>query len=252
MRSKIFETQSKFQKIEVYERDKLGKTLYLSNMEQFSEADEHVYHETITKVPLSTHGKPNKVLVIGGGDGGTVRDALKFESVESIDVCEIDPKVVEVCREYFPQMAGSFDNPKVNLFHEDGSLFLKNANKTYDAIIVDSTDPDEPSKTLFCKEFYENLKLVSNKKTIIVLQFEGLFFNPQLLDEVVSSLYETFDYVDFFRCLYERGIDDDYTTFALCSQSDFDRPEGMDELFAFNKSVYKKIINFKKRINWLK
>lgn len=253
MKIKIFEKNSPYQKIQVFEKENLGKalSLYLNGIEQFSAFDEHIYHEVMAGVPLAINETPSNVLIIGGGDGGVARECLKNDLVKSIDVCEIDKNVIDTCKKYFPQISCSFADPKVNIIYEDGSLFLKTANKKYDVVIVDSTDPDDTSEPLFGKEFYENLELVSKKDTIITLQFEGCFFTNKRLINVLSSLYESFAFVDFFRCEYERGLKDDYTTFCLCSQSDFSRPIGMESLFQFNGENYSKIKNFKKRINWL-
>lgn len=251
MKNKIFDKKSSYQKIEVFEKGNLGKALYLNGIEQFSEFDEHIYHEVMAGVPLAINKKPNDILVIGGGDGGIARECLKNNLVESIDVCEIDKDVVDVCKEYFPQMSHAFNDSKVNIFYKDGSLFLKNANKKYDVIIVDSTDPDDTSDPLFGKEFYKNLSLVSKEETIITLQFEGCFFDNKRLNNVLSSIYQSFKFIDFFRCEYERGLRDEYTTFCLCSQSDFSRPIGWKNNFEFDSKNYNKIKNFKKRINWL-
>ena len=254
MKIKIFESYSAYQKIQIFQKENLGKCLYLNNIEQFSEFDENEYHETISNVPLAIHPKPKHILVIGGGDGGVARECLKNSHVESIDVCEIDKNVVDICKEHFPQMTCSFEDPRVNIFYEDGSLFLKNSNKKYDVVIVDSTDPDDTSEPLFGKKFYQDLSFVSKENTIIVLQFEGCFFNNKRLDQTISSIYEVFNYVDFFRCEYKRneGAKDEYTTFAICSQSNFSIPKNMQEFFKFNNKYYKKIINFKKRMEWLK
>ena len=181
MKIKIYESHSQYQKIQIFQKENFGKSLYLNDIEQFSEFDENKYHEAMSNVPLAIHSKPEHILVIGGGDGGVARECLKNFEVESIDVCEIDKDVVDICKQHFPQIACSFENPKVNLLYEDGSLFLKNTNKKYDVIIVDSTDPDDTSEPLFGKNFYQDLSLVSKENTIIVLQFEGCFFNSQRL-----------------------------------------------------------------------
>jgi spermidine synthase len=252
MKTKIYEKKSPYQKIEIFKKEGMGKSLYINNIEQFSEFDEHKYHETMAGVPLAIHPKPNNILIIGGGDGGIVRECLKNNSVESIDLCEIDEYVINICKKHFPQITKSLENPKVNIFNEDGSVFLKKTKKDYDIIIVDSTDPNETSNGLFSKDFYKDLNLVSNNQTISVLQFEGCFFNNTTLNRVLSSIYETFNFVDFFRCEYDRGDKNKYVTFAICSRSNFSRPINMLDLFEFNGSNYKKIRNFKNKINWLK
>ena len=99
LKSRIFHKQSEFQKIEVYETENVGKSLFLDDIEQFSEVDEIEYHRTMTEAPFSIHSKPNKILIIGGGDGAIARECLRYKSVESIDLCEIDEEVVSTCRE---------------------------------------------------------------------------------------------------------------------------------------------------------
>jgi len=121
---KIFSTSSNFQKIEIFEAKDIGKALVLDDEFQFLDFDEHIYHETITKVPFSIKPDANKILIIGGGDGGTVRECLKF-SPTFIDVCELDKIVVDTCKEYFPNMASSLEDEKVSVLFEDGKKFDK-------------------------------------------------------------------------------------------------------------------------------
>ena len=119
LEKKLFETKSSFQKIEVYQTKDVGKTLFLDGVEQFSDLDEHIYHETMANVPLSIHKNPNNILIIGGGDGGIARECLKNKSVQKIDLCEIDLEVVNVCKNFFPQISKSLKDSKVNLIIDD-------------------------------------------------------------------------------------------------------------------------------------
>jgi len=151
--------KSKFQEIEVVDSDAFGKILLINGIIMVTESDEFCYHEMIAHVPLCVHPKAQKVLVIGGGDGGTVREILKHDSVEGIDVCEIDGKVIEICKKHFPDLANSFDDFKVKIFCEDGNKFIKAHKNEYDIIIVDSSDPIGPAEVLFRREFYEAMYL---------------------------------------------------------------------------------------------
>jgi len=122
--------KSPFQEISVVNSPAFGKILVNDGIVMLTEADEAGYHEMIVHVPLCTHPKPEEVLVIGGGDGGTVREILKHSDVKRVDVCEIDEQVVEVCRRHFPKMANSFDNDKVHLYYQDGAQFLTTQKKS--------------------------------------------------------------------------------------------------------------------------
>jgi len=131
-------TRSKFQDIWVVETQGLGRMLVIDGVTMLTEFDEFAYHEMISHVPLLVHPKPSRVLVIGGGDGGVVREVLKHPEVESVHLCEIDEEVVNVCREYLPSQAGSLDDPRVKIFYEDGAKFAANHPGSYEVIIVDS------------------------------------------------------------------------------------------------------------------
>lgn len=140
--------------MEVYETDTWGNLMTIDGMVMLSEKDEFVYHEMLTHVAMFTHPKPKRVLIIGGGDGGTAREVMKHESVEQVDMVEIDKAVVEASRLHFPGV-GDFDNPKLNVLFEDGIAFVKNVKVPYDVIIIDGSDPVGPAEGLFEKDFYQ-------------------------------------------------------------------------------------------------
>ena len=138
--------QSEFQKIDILDSYELGRILVLDGFLMLTEKDEYIYHEMITHVPMATNPNIKRVLVIGAGDGGTIRELTRYSSIEHIDMVEIDRRVVELCREYLPQTAGKLDDPRLAIYYEDGLKFVRGRENEYDLIIVDSTDPFGPGE----------------------------------------------------------------------------------------------------------
>lgn len=149
----LFSKQSDYQLVEVYETDTWGNLMTIDGMVMLSERDEFVYHEMISHVAMFTHPNPERVLIIGGGDGGTAREVLKHTSVKQVHMVEIDKTVVDASKLHFPGV-GDFDNPKLSVLYEDGIEFVKNVEKPYDVIIIDGSDPVGPAEGLFEKDFY--------------------------------------------------------------------------------------------------
>ena len=177
---------SKFQKIDVYETAKLGKVFLLDDIIMLTEYDEFAYHEMIAHPALHVHPKVKKVLVIGGGDGGTVREILKHSDIQEIHVCEIDEEVISVCKKHFPTLASAFDDPKVKIFFEDGAVFVQERKNEYDLIIVDSSDPIGPAEVLFQEQFYRNMFDALKENGIIVTQSEGMFFDRETIRKLFA------------------------------------------------------------------
>lgn len=150
----LFSRQSEYQLVEVYETDTWGNLMTIDGMVMLSERDEFVYHEMITHVAMFTHPNPKRILIIGGGDGGTAREVLKHPAVEQVDMVEIDRTVVEASKIHFPTV-GDFNNPKLNVRYEDGIAFVKKIDRPYDVIIIDGSDPVGPAEGLFEKDFYQ-------------------------------------------------------------------------------------------------
>lgn len=167
---------SDFQKIDVFETPEFGKVLVIDDYVMLTEKDEFIYHEMITHVPMAVNPNIKKVLVIGAGDGGTVRELTRYNSIERIDMVEIDKMVVDTCMEYIPQTASKLNDKKVNLFFEDGLKFVKRKNNEYDLIIVDSTDPVGPGTELFTMEFYQNCFNALVDDGILVNQHESPYY----------------------------------------------------------------------------
>lgn len=175
----IESVQSDFQKIDVFQTPEFGKVLVIDGFIMLTEKDEFIYHEMITHVPMTVNPDIKNILVIGAGDGGTVRELTRYNSVEKIDMVEIDKKVVDVCIEHIPQTASKLNEKRVNLYFEDGLKFVKTKNNEYDLIIVDSTDPIGPGFELFTQEFYENCYNALKEDGILVNQHESPYYKRE-------------------------------------------------------------------------
>ncbi|GAB6179546.1 polyamine aminopropyltransferase [Desulfotomaculum defluvii] len=168
---KILHTEkSSFQEIAVIESPELGRALLLDNIVQTTTKFEFIYHEMITHIPLMIHPEPKSVLIIGGGDGGTVREILKHPSVETIDLIEIDERVIEVSKRWLPEISHALGSEKVNIRIVDGLKYTKQCDASYDIIIVDCTDPSGPSMNLFAKEFYKDIYKALKSDGVFVSQ----------------------------------------------------------------------------------
>lgn len=175
----VFSAQSEIQRIDVLESKEFGKILVVDGDLMLTEKDEFIYHEMISHVPMAVHPQVKKILVIGGGDGGVVRELAKYDTVEQIDVVEADPLLVEVCRKYFPQMACSLNDPRVHIYHEDGLRFIRSKSDAYDLIIIDSPNPFGAGEGLFTKEFYGNCFNALHEDGIMINQHESPFYKEE-------------------------------------------------------------------------
>ncbi len=168
--------ESEFQRIDIFESQEFGRILTLDGYLMVTEKDEYIYHEMITHVPMAVNPDIQNVLVIGAGDGGTVRELTRYNHVKNIDMVEIDEMVVEICREYLPQTACRLTDPRVHIYFQDGLRFVRNKENEYDLIIVDSTDPFGVGEGLFTKEFYGNCYKALKDDGILVNQHESTFY----------------------------------------------------------------------------
>lgn len=175
----VFSAQSEIQRIDVLESKEFGKILVVDGDLMLTEKDEFIYHEMISHVPMAVHPQVEKILVIGGGDGGVVRELAKYDTVEQIDVVEADPLLVEVCRKYFPQMACSLNDPRVHIYHGDGLRFIRSKSDAYDLIIIDSPNPFGAGEGLFTKEFYGNCFNALHEDGIMINQHESPFYKEE-------------------------------------------------------------------------
>jgi spermidine synthase len=180
----LYNEKSPFQHIEVFETKNHGKMLALDGIIQLTESDEFAYQEMLAHLPLFAHPHPETVLVIGGGDGGILREVSRHDCIKTIDFCEIDELVIKVSKQFLPDLACGFDDPRVNVFIGDGAAFVREKTGRYDVIIVDSSDPVGPGEVLFQQPFYESLKTALKPGGIIATQGESIFLHK----EYVTSL----------------------------------------------------------------
>lgn len=168
--------KSEYQRIDVFDSPEFGRFLTLDGIMMLTEKDEFIYHEMITHVPMAANPDIKDVLVIGAGDGGTIRELTRYDSIRHIDMVEIDEQVVDVCREYLPQTACKLDDPRVKIHYDDGLRFVRFPEDEYDLIIVDSTDPFGPGEGLFTSEFYGNCYKALRADGILVNQHESPYY----------------------------------------------------------------------------
>ncbi|AUQ66684.1 polyamine aminopropyltransferase [Phaeobacter inhibens] len=167
----LYDSNTEHQRLKVFQNGQFGRILTLDDVVQTTEGDNFIYHEMLTHVPILAHGAAKRVLIIGGGDGGMAREALRHTSVEHVTMVEIDAGVVDFSKEYLPMLSdGAFDDPRLNLVINDGALFMKENTETFDVIIVDSTDPIGPGEVLFTDTFYGHAARSLSEDGIIVTQ----------------------------------------------------------------------------------
>lgn len=195
----LFSVDTGFQKLAIFDNPLLGRVMTLDGVVQTTERDEFIYHEMLTHVPMMAHPAPRKVLIIGGGDGGILREVLKHPTVEQATLVEIDAAVIEMAKQYFPgHSAGAFDDPRTRIVIDDGVKFVNETNEKYDVIISDSTDPYGPGEVLFSADFYTAVKQCLNVAGIFVAQNGVPFFQLDELKDTVTRFTPLFSDVAFF------------------------------------------------------
>jgi spermidine synthase len=194
-RRRLHDEQTPFQRIEVFETQEYGKLLTLDGYVMLTDRDEFVYHEMITHVPLFAHGAPRDVLIIGGGDGGTLRECLKHEQVQQVTLVEIDGRVMDVSRQYFPQVAVALDDPRARVLVDDGFEHLRGRENSYDVVLCDSIDPVGEAAKLFTAEFYGLVHRALRPGGVATFQSESPFYSSKVLREVVQDLSSIFRHV---------------------------------------------------------
>ncbi len=188
----LYSKKSEFQQVDIFKSKTLGNVLTLDGLMMTTVEDEFFYHEMIAHIPLCSHKNPENVLVIGGGDGGTVREVLKHPSVKNVDLCEIDALVIEASKMFLPSIAGKLDDKRVNIYVEDAIEFIKTKKNCYDVVLVDSTDPMGPGVGLFTEEFYTNVKESLKKGGIVTPQSESPFANKNEMKNMYILLKKVF------------------------------------------------------------
>lgn len=178
----LYSAESEFQKIDVIDTYEFGRVLVIDNWTMVTEKDEFIYHEMITHVALATNPEIKNVLVIGAGDGGTVRELTRYKNIVNIDMVEIDELVVKASIEHLPFTSNKLSDPRVNLFFEDGIKFVEDKKNKYDLIIVDSTDPFGPGEGLFSTAFYTDCYNALTENGILINQCESPYYSHNAYD----------------------------------------------------------------------
>ncbi len=194
----LYREMSPFQEILVLDTELFGRMLVLDGAIQATIADEFVYHEMLAHVPICSHPAPKNVLIIGGGDGGCAREALRHGRLQSLTQVEIDRRVVDVCRQFLPELASSFDDPRMTVLFEDGIEFMKQQESCYDVILVDAPDPVGMAAGLFRRDFYECIFRALRPDGIFAAQTESPFFNQELITQVYRDVGSIFPLAGFY------------------------------------------------------
>ena len=209
LKKSLFKGKSPFQTVEVVETAGHGKLLLIDGMTMVSERDEFVYHEMIAHVPMFLHPRPRRVLVIGGGDGGTVREVLRHRSVERCVLVEIDGLVVSASRKHIPLTAAKLSDRRAVVRIEDGVKFVRETDERFDVVIVDSTEPFGPAKELFGTAFYKDVKRVLTEDGIVVSQAGSPFYEIATiknLDRILKPVFPVTDAYLFTNLTYPGGL----------------------------------------------
>lgn len=215
----LHSSQSRFQKIEVVESLDFGKMLVLDGVINLTERDEFVYHEMLVHVPLFSHPKPLKILIVGGGDGGTAREVIKHEGINRIQQVEIDGEVIAVSKKYFPSLGLALDHPKVNVLIMDAVQYVREIEEKFDIILIDSTDPVvEQSEGLFTVSFYRDCLNALTEQGILAAQVGDITFETNLVISVFNRLKEVFPVVRVYLAPIPSYTLVPYS-FAFCSKA---------------------------------
>ena len=195
----LYKGKSKFQEIMVIKNPHFGKMLILDEVVQLTERDEFFYHEMLTHIAMYAHPNPKKVIVIGGGDGGVVREVLKHKTVEKVYFVEIDEEVINISKRFFPTVACSIDDPRVEIKIMDGAEFvIKRPRSDIDAVIIDSTDIIGFARSLFTTDFFIAVKNCLTDEGMFVTHTESLHFHKDMVIEIQEILKKVFPLVDLY------------------------------------------------------
>ena len=214
----LYSAKTEYQTIDILETQGLGKVLLLDGLVMTTERDEFFYHEMMSNIPMNSHPNPERVLVIGGGDGGTVREVLKHDTVKEVVLCEIDGMVIDACKKYLPSIAGMLDDERVNIQVRDGIDYISQQEDAFDIILIDSTDPMGPGEGLFTEEFYSNVNKALKEGGIMSAQSESPFVNQRQMKMMYPLLRKAFPKVNTFLGpipTYPGG----YWSWAFCSNT---------------------------------
>ncbi|MGB8648953.1 MAG: polyamine aminopropyltransferase [Anaerolineae bacterium] len=214
----LYRGRSRYQQILVFDSPFHGRVMALDHIVQLTTREEHFYHEMLVHPILQAHPDPRHVLIIGGGDGGTLREIVKYPAIEEVVECELDEKVVEVARKFFPRVASGYRDPRAKVLFADGMKYLRETDKRFDAIILDLTDPIGPAKPLFEKPFYRLCAEHLTPNGFLCAQTESLQFHARTVRNVhraLASVFPTVAVASIPLAMYPGN----WWTFSVGSQS---------------------------------
>jgi len=193
----VYRGRSQFQSIEIFDNPFFGRVLMLDGLVQTTIRDEHYYHEMLVHPAMMTHPDPKRILIIGGGDGGVLREVLRHP-IEKAVLVEIDDQVLDVSEKYFPWLAAAKKDPRAEIIVDDGNVYIENASCSFDVVLIDSSDPVGPSSVLHARDFYIRLKKILSPEGIIAAQVGSPFFHAAVLADKKEFLAEIFPGVRFY------------------------------------------------------
>ena len=197
----VFEGRTNLQSVVIFDNVNFGRMLLIDGVVQLSTRDEFVYHEMLAHVPLIAIDHPRRILVIGGGDGGIVREILKHPTIEHVDLCEIDSDIIKLCKLHLPEISsGSLEDDRVNIIIQDAIEYVAECENIYDAIICDTTEPVGPAKILFGEEFIKNCKRLLSDKGVFVTQNGLPFMHPSHLADTSKITQKVFTDTACYLC----------------------------------------------------
>lgn len=242
--------KTKYQKIELVDTDEFGKVLLLDGITQVAEKNDFMYHEPMVHPALCCHPKPENILVIGGGDGGILREVLKYPTVKRVELAELDEGVIRFAQKYLDSVhGGSFDDPRVNVNVVDGRQFTKEHPGEFDVVIMDMTDPFGPSKMLYTKEFFRLVKKsLRSKAGVFVMHSESPVARPvafsciqKTLNSVFKNVNPIYTYIQMYAVLWSISISSDETDISRFKGAQAERKlkrYGLDNLKMYNAQTH--------------
>lgn len=237
----LYRTKSPFQEIMVLENPYFGKMLILDGVVQFTEKDEFFYHEMLVHVAMHAHPEPKRVVVIGGGDGGAVREVMKHGCVEKLYFVEIDREVIETSKRFFPTVSCEVDNERVEIKNMDGAEFIKNHKAQFDVVIVDSTDIIGFAKSLFTVEFFKAVKEALRDDGMFVTLSESLHFHREMVVDIQKTMKLVFPVVDLYTAPIATYAGNWWTFSAASMKLDMRKPRRplVEERRFYSEEIHK-------------
>jgi len=242
IKKELYSAKTDFQDIAVLDTVPYGRMLTLDGIIQLTQFDNHAYHEMITHVPMQlTNAK--KVLIIGGGDGGVLKEVIKYESVEEVVLCDIDPEVTTISKKYFEEFRAAFEDKRANIIHEDAAKYVQEKKDYFDVVLIDSSDPIGPAVVLYEQEFYQNVYNSMTKDGIMSCQMESMYYHHDFIKEKITTQREMFKSAEYYYTMiptYPGGS----IGFSLCKKGESsDEKSGLDEKTLDELKYYTKDIH---------